>query len=93
MSDWISQMANAVEEHEAANAAPQSTASMPGADQDEVPTEPATSPRSQVVEVPLNDGRWTTEESVQNCCSTSPRDLNERDQVRLQELCSRQATG
>ena len=53
MSDWISQMANAVEEHEAANAAPQSTASMPGADQDEVPTEPATSPRSQVVEVPV----------------------------------------
>ena len=91
MSDWISQMANAVEEHEAANAAPQSTASMPGADQDEVPTEPATSPRSQVVEVPLNDGRWTTEEYAELLFYIA-HDLNERDQVRLQELWDR-ATG
>ena len=42
MADWMSQMANAVEEAEAANATPQ----------EEVPTEPATSPRSQVHEVP-----------------------------------------
>ena len=43
MADWMSQMANAVDEFEAANAAPQ----------DEVPTEPATSPRHQIQEVPV----------------------------------------
>ena len=42
MSDWISEMANAVEQHEAAQAPPQSKASMPAVYQDEVPTEPAT---------------------------------------------------
>ena len=54
MSNWISEMADAVEEHEAAQAPPQSKASMPGAYQDEVPTEPATSPRSQAHEVPVH---------------------------------------
>ena len=44
MADWMSQMANAVEEHKAANAYPQ----------EEVPTEPATSPRSQVHEAPVH---------------------------------------
>ena len=56
MSDWISQMANAVEEHEAAQVPPQSqvTSYARSTHQDEVPTEPATSPRSQVVEVPVH---------------------------------------
>ena len=43
MADWMSQMANAVDEYEAATAA----------QQEEVPTEPATSPRSQIHEVPV----------------------------------------
>ena len=43
MADWMSQMANAVDEHEAASAA----------QQEEVPTEPATSPRAQIHEVPV----------------------------------------
>ena len=89
MTDWMSQMANAVEEHEAANAAPQSKASMPGAYQDEVPTEPATSPRSHVIEVPVNDGRWTTEEYAELLFYIT-QDLHERDQVRLQELWDKQ---
>ena len=56
MADWMNQMANAVDEAEAANALPQ----------EEVPTEPATSPRSQqMIEVPINDGRWTAEEYAQ----------------------------
>ena len=51
MADWMSQMAEAVDEAEAANARAQ----------DEVATEPATSPRPPMIEVPINDGRWTTE--------------------------------
>ena len=47
-------MADAVDAHEAAQAPPQSKASMPGVYQDEVPTEPATSPMSQVHEVPVH---------------------------------------
>ena len=47
-------MADAVDAHEAAQAPPQSKASMPGVYQDEVPTEPATSPRSQIHEVPVH---------------------------------------
>ena len=43
-----------LEEYEAAQAPPQSKASMPTVYHDEVPTEPATSPRSQVVEVPVH---------------------------------------
>ena len=79
MADWMSQMANAVDKHEAANAPPQ----------EEVPTEPATSPRSHMVEVPVNDGRWTTEEYAELLYYIA-QDLNERDQVRLQELWDRQ---
>ena len=48
----MNQLANAVDEAEAANARAQ----------DEVATEPATSPRPLMREIPLNDGRWTTEE-------------------------------
>ena len=51
---WISDMADAVDEYEAAHAPPQSKAPMPAVYHDEVPTEPATSPRSQVVEVPVH---------------------------------------
>ena len=46
MTDWMNQMANAVDEAEAANARAQ----------DEVATEPATSPRPRMIEVPVNDG-------------------------------------
>ena len=45
-------MADAVDAHEAAQASPQSKASMPGVYQDDAPTEPATSPR--VIEVPVH---------------------------------------
>ena len=41
MADWMNEMANAVEEAEAANARAQ----------EEVPTEPAISPRDPVLEV------------------------------------------
>ena len=44
-------MAEALDEHEAAPAPPQSKASTPGACHDDAPTEPATSPR--VMEVPV----------------------------------------
>ena len=79
MADWMSQMANAVDEYEAANAPPQ----------EEVPTEPATSPRSRTVEVPVNDGRWTSDEYAELLFYIA-QDLHERDQVRLQELWDRQ---
>ena len=79
MADWMSQMANAVEEHKAANAHPQ----------EEVPTEPATSPRSQMVEVPVNDGRWTTHEYAKLLWYIA-QELNARDQARLHELLDRQ---
>ena len=55
MADWMNEMANAVEEAEAANARAQ----------EEVPTEPAISPRDPVLEVPINDGRWTSDEYAQ----------------------------
>ena len=57
-------MADAVDEYEAAQATPRSKAH-PSVYQDEVPTEPATSPRSQVVEVPVHSrsrGGYTQEE-------------------------------
>ena len=79
MADWMSQMANAVDEAEAANALPQ----------EEVPTEPATSPRPKMIEVPVNDGRWTVDEYAELLYYIA-QDLNERDQVRLQELWDRQ---
>ena len=52
MADWMNDMANAVEEAEAAQARAQ----------EEVPTEPAVSPRDSVLEVPINDGQWTADE-------------------------------
>ena len=52
MADWMNDMANAVEEAEAAQARAQ----------EEVPTEPAISPRDSVLEVPINDGQWTADE-------------------------------
>ena len=55
MADWMNDMANAVEEAEAANARAQ----------EEVPTEPAISPRDSVLEVPINDGQWTSDEYAQ----------------------------
>ena len=72
-------MADAVEEAEAANALPQ----------EEVPTEPATSPRSHVIEIPVNNGRWTTQEYAELMFYIA-QDLHERDQVRLQELLDKQ---
>ena len=79
MADWMSQMANAVDEHEAATAA----------QQEEVPTEPATSPRSRTVDIPVNDGRWTTTEYAELLFYIA-QDLHERDQERLYELWDRQ---
>ena len=79
MADWMGQMADAVEEAEAANAVRQ----------EEVPTEPALSPRSHVIEVPLNNGRWTTEEYAELLFYIA-HELNERDKVRLQELLDKQ---
>ena len=52
MADWMNDLANAVEEAEAAQARAQ----------EEVPTEPAISPRDAVFEVPVNDGQWTAED-------------------------------
>ena len=72
-------MAIAVDEAEAANARAQ----------DEVPTEPATSPRPPMVEVPVNDGRWTSDEYAQLLWYIA-NDLNERDQAILHVLLERQ---
>ena len=74
MADWMNQMVNAVDEAEAGNALPQ----------EEVPTEPATSPRSQMIEVPINDGRWTAEEYAQLLWYIA-QDLNAHDQAQLQD--------
>ena len=79
MADWMSQMVNAVDEAEAANALPQ----------EEVPTEPATSPRSRTIEIPVNDGRWTVEEHAELLFYIT-QDIHERDQERLYELWGRQ---
>ena len=79
MADWMNQLANAVDEAEAANALPQ----------EEVPTEPATSPRHRMIEVPVNDGRWTTKEHAELLWYIA-QDLNERDQAILQALLDRQ---
>ena len=54
---------------------------------DDAPTEPALSPRMR--EVPVNDGRWTTEEYAELMFYIA-QELHERDQVRLQELWDRQ---
>ena len=79
MADWMNEMANAVEEAEAANARAQ----------EEVPTEPATSPRPPMVEIPVNDGRWTSDEYAQLLWYIA-NDLNERDQAILHVLLERQ---
>ena len=79
MADWMNDMANAVEEAEAANARAQ----------EEVPTEPATSPRPPMVEIPVNDGRWTSDEYAQLLWYIA-NDLNERDQAILHMLLERQ---
>ena len=79
MADWMNQMAIAVDEAEAANARAQ----------DEVATEPATSPRPPMIEVPVNDGRWTSNEYAELLWYVA-QDLNERDQAILQVLLDRQ---
>ena len=79
MADWMNEMANAVEEAEAANARAQ----------EEVPTEPAISPRDPVLEVPINDGRWTSTEYAQILWYVA-NDLNARDQAILHKLLERQ---
>ena len=79
MADWMNQMAIAVDEAEAANTRAQ----------DEVATEPATSPRPPMVEVPINDGRWTSDEYAQLLWYVA-HDLNERDKAILQVLLERQ---
>ena len=79
MADWMGQMADAVEQAEAANAVRQ----------EEVATEPALSPRSHVFEFPLNNGIWTTEEYAELMFYIA-HELNERDKARLQELLNKQ---
>ena len=78
MADWMNDMANAVEEAEAAQARAQ----------EEVPTEPAISPRDPVLEVPVNDGQWTTEEYAK--IVKDARDLHTMDQAIQQEISQRQ---
>ena len=78
MADWMNDMANAVEEAEAAQARAQ----------EEVPTEPAISPRDSVLEVPVNDGRWTTEEYAK--IVRDARNLHTMDQAIQQEILQRQ---
>ena len=79
MADWMNQMVDAVDEAEAADTLPQ----------EEVPTEPATSPRPRMIEVPVNDGRWTADEYAELLWYIA-QDLNERDQAILQALLDRQ---
>ena len=82
-------MADAVDAHEAAQAPPTCKAagppSMPAVSIDETPTEPATSPR--VMEVPINDGRWTQAEYAalirRAAQASNDRDI---DQLRRWEL-------
>ena len=71
-------MANAVEEAEAAQARAQ----------EEVPTEPAISPRDAVFEVPVNDGQWTTEEYAK--IVKDARDLHTMDQAIQHDVMYRQ---
>ena len=87
MSNWISERADAVEQREAAQAPLSSQTPVPAILVDDAPTEPALSPRMR--EVPVNDGRWTTEEYAESLFYIT-QDLHERDQVRLQELWDRQ---
>ena len=79
-------MADAVDAHEAAQAPPTSKAagppSMPAVSNDETPTEPATSPR--VMEVPVNDGRWTQAEYAA-LVRKAGQSQNDRDFDRLRQ--------
>ena len=79
MADWMNDMANAVEEAEAAQARAQ----------EEVPTEPAISPRDPVLEVPVHDREWTAEDYGRILWNVA-QDLNARDQVILHHLLDRQ---
>ena len=81
MADWMGKMADAVEEAEAAQAV--------HAPQEEVPTEPATSLRSQIIEVPITDGRELSEESARMLFHLAQH-LHARDQERLYELLDKQ---
>ena len=78
MADWMSDMANAVEEAEAAQARAQ----------EEVPTEPAISPRDSVLEVPVNDGQWTADEYAK--IIRDARNLHTMDQAIQQQILQRQ---
>ena len=79
MAVWMNQLANAVDEAEAANARAQ----------EEVPTEPATSPRPPMIEVPVDDGRFTPNECAELLWNVA-HDLNERDQAILRVLWDRE---
>ena len=78
MAVWMNDMAKAVEEAEAAQARAQ----------EEVATEPAISPREAVLEVPVNDGQWTTEEYAK--IIKDARDLHTMDQAIQQDILQRQ---
>ena len=78
MADWMNDMANAVEEAEAAQARAQ----------EEVPTEPAISPRDSVLEVPINDGQWTADEYAK--IIRDARNLHTMDQAIQQQILQRQ---
>ena len=78
MADWMNDMANAVEEAEAAQARAQ----------EEVPTEPAISPRDSVLEVPVNDGQWTADEYAK--IIRDARNLHTMDQAIQQQILQRQ---
>ena len=78
MADWMNDMANAVEEAEAAQARAQ----------EEVPTEPAISPRDSVLEVPINDGQWTADEYAK--IIRDARNLHTMDQAIQQHILQRQ---
>ena len=87
MSNWISEMADAVDAREAAQAPPNSETPVLAVLVDDAPTEPAVSPRMR--EVPVNDGRWTTEEYAELMFYIA-QELHERDQIKFQELLDRQ---
>ena len=71
MADWMNQMANAVDEAEAANARAQ----------EEVPTEPAITPRSQHQDVP-GSPRWVEELQLPSL-EYGPRPEPERFAIRF----------
>ena len=86
MSGWIADMADAVDAHEVAQAPTTSKASsppsLPAVSIDDTPTEPATSPR--MMEVPVNDGRWTQAEYAA-LVRKAAQAFNNRDIDRLRQ--------